>query len=267
MRIIERRITYKSRSTEFHIYPLGDEHLGTKHCAERKLTAKHKEIHDDPFALWLGMGDKCEFIVPKDKRFDGGAIADWVAMDNIGVSQSKRYCELVNSNKDKCLGLLEGNHEDYIKFQSNLDVQSNICDELGVESLSNSAFVKLIFKRAQGGSFAVTIFATHGAGCAITKGAKLNRLQRNMDNFEADIHFHGHVHDIITDTKPYLTVNKMNELEDRIKVGAMTGCWFRTYSQDISPSYGEKKNYPPTMIGCPMVTIRPDKREIKVQGV
>jgi len=267
MEVIEQRIIYKHKADEFHLYPIGDEHLGTKHCAENRLMAKHKEINLDPLALWIGMGDKCEFITPSDPRWDSGVIADWCDADNIGVDQVERYVGITQSNAKKCLGLINGNHEDAIKKHSHINVQKNCCDALGVPDLRDMAYIKLVFERYRSAErFQVIILATHGSGGAITKGAKMNRLQRLMDNFEADIVFHAHMHDIITDTKPYMTLNAKGEIKQKVRVGAVTGCWFRTYTQGVPSSYGEKKNYPPTMLGCPVVNIRPHLREIEVQG-
>jgi len=268
MEVLERIIYYRSRKDEFHIYPMGDEHLGTKHCAEGELVKQIKVIKEDEKALWIGIGDKAEFITPSDPRWDVGVISDWVSQDNIAEDQTARYCDIYMPIADKCLGLLEGNHEDAIRRHSHIDVQKNICNRLGVNNLGYSCFVKLVFRRGrqrlQNESFVVTCFFTHGSGWAITKGAKLNRLQRLMDAFEADIYGTGHMHDIITDTKPYLMLDGSNKIRQREKVGAVTGCWFKTYTQGVRASYGEKRNYPPSSIGAPTFTIIPNKQVIFV---
>jgi hypothetical protein len=39
----------------------------------------------------------------------------------------------------------------------------------------------------------------------------------------------------------------------------MTGSWLLAYSQGQAPGYAERKGYPPSNIGCPMIRIGPDK--------
>jgi hypothetical protein len=254
-----------SRPDKFTLFCFGDLHAGTKHFSETEARKTIKKIKDDPLALWVDMGDACEFIAPSDPRWDGGAISDWVHPDNVALNESDYYISLVESIKDKCLGKIEGNHEITLKRHYHIDVQDYICKALGVTNLGYSAFIKMRFHRFSEWHEIVGYF-THGAGCAITKGAKVNRLERVMDGFSADLYAHGHTHDIITNTKAYLTLNQENKIVQKVKVGAMTGCYFRTYSQDVPASYGEQRNFPPTAIGSPHFTIVPDKNVLTVEG-
>ena len=266
MEVIEKVIFYK-RGDEFHLHPLGDIHYAIKHCAEAKIKAKVGEVKSDPLALWLGMGDYAEFICPSDPRWDNKVIVDEVHEDNIAEDETKWVTSLFEPIVPQGVGLLEGNHEDAIRRHLHTDVQKNICERLGLPNLGYSAFVRFIFRRQNSSESHVVVgFFTHGSGCAITKGAKLNKLQRVMDQFEADIYGVAHMHDIITDTKPYLKIDNQNRIKQLEKVGAITGSWFMTYAQGVGASYGEKKTYPPTTLGCPVFTIVPDKGILSVSG-
>ena len=265
MQVKEIHLSYK-RPDEYHLYPIGDIHGGTKHCAEKMLARKIKQIQEDKLALWLDMGDSCEFITPHDPRWDSGGVSNWLHDDNIATDQVNWYCDMMSPIKDKCIGKLEGNHEVSIRLHNHDNVQRNICEKLGITDLGYSCFIKFVFERGKNEERRYIGFFTHGAGGAITAGAKLIRLQRLMDNFEADIIASGHIHDIISYTKPYLILNNANEIKQRVKVGAMTGCWFKTYTQDVPASYGERKNFPPVAIGCPRFVIIPDKNILKVEG-
>lgn len=250
----------------FRLYCIGDEHGGTVHHHQKLFQQTIDLIKDDKQGYWIGQGDKCEFISPSDKRWDSGGIADWVNPDNLGVSQSEWYMDMVMPIKDKCIGLIEGNHEIAIKKGCHIDVQKNICKGLSVRDLSYSCFLKYVFKLGTG-AYIYTHYATHGAGCAITPGAKLTRLQRVMDSFNADIISHGHVHSKITHEVPYLELDRKNHLVNRIKVGAMTGCFFRTYTENQPSSYAEQKNYPPSTLGGVVFTINPMTKEIRVEKI
>ncbi len=267
MQVKEILIPYKKIEGKLRYYDLSDFHTATKHCAESSIIRIVKTIKDDPFARWTLGGDAGEFIAPNDPRWDAGVIEDWLHQDNIAEDEEDHICELVSPIIDKCWGKLEGNHENEIRKHLHVDVQKNICKKLNIDNLGYSCFLRIKFHRRNSTEgHEIVGFGTHGNGCAITKGAKVNRLERMMDAFNADFYWHEHVHDIITNVKPYLTLDASNRIKQKQKVGAMTGCWFRTYSQDIRASYGEIKNYPPTQLGCPVFEIDPNTGTVEVKG-
>lgn len=271
MEIKDIIIPYKQSNSVTNLYAIGDIHAGTIHCVEDKVKAEIQKIAKDKNALWIGMGDYGEFITPKDKRFDPNlkSIASWVEPDNVAECQTKWIVELFKPIKNKCIGLLYGNHEDSMRVYNHDNVQKNICERLGVDNLGFSCFVRLFFRRENSSESHIIKGAfTHGAGWAITKGAKLNTLRRFMDFNEAHFYAYAHMHDIITDFRPYMTVSPSPFEQAKIKnvesVGAVTGSWFRTYTRGIVASYGERKVYPPTVIGCAKFIIDASTGEIDV---
>lgn len=60
----------------------------------------------------------------------------------------------------------------------------------------------------------------------------------------------------------------MSVSEGRIKqvisVGALAGCFRRTYTQGYPPDYGEKRLYPPSVLGCAMFTINVNEDTVNV---
>ncbi len=267
MQVKEIILPYKISDGILRIYDLSDIHAGTRHCSESSLIKKVQEIKENPFARWILGGDAGEFIAPKDPRWNFGVTEDWLHEDNIATDTVNHICELVAPIADKCWGKIEGNHENEFRKHLNEDVQKNICTKLGIDNLGYSCFLRIKFRRLKSAEAHEVIgFVTHGSGCAITRGAKVNRLERVMDAFNADFYWHEHVHDIITSTKPYLTLDSNNRIKQKQKVGAMTGCWFRTYSQGVRASYGEIKNYPPTQLGCPVFEIDPRTGTVEVRG-
>jgi hypothetical protein len=278
MEVIEKTVEYTRADSIYTIYPIGDTHLGTKHCTESDLQKTITEIKENPFALWIGIGDYGEFITPDDKRWDVASIADWLKLDskgnpddawqdNITEEQTGHICKLFEPIKDKCIGLLEGNHESAIRRFLHVNVQKNICDRLELPNLGYSCWVKLRFARENSNERHVykCVF-THGEGWAITPGAKMNRLQRFMNSFDARIYGMGHMHDIITHTVPYLELSDSNLIRQRERVGAVTGCWFKTYSQGLASSYGEVEGFPPTSLGCPKYVLDLNRDIVKVEG-
>lgn len=264
MNVIDFKIKC-NKTEDISIHPLGDLHCGTIHFAEKEFKKKVKEIYDDPLAYWIGTGDMCEYITPSDYRWDEGCVSDWVEHDNIAFSEIDYITELLKSIKDKCIGLIEGNHEDTIHKHTHVNVCKILSGKLGVPNLSCSHFVHFIFKRTVSDSRLIKGFFVHGSSNAITKGAKLNILNNLMNNFDADFYSYSHMHDIIQTSKPVLGTNNALDIIDKKKVGAVTGCWFRTYTKGKYASYGEKKLYPPTNIGSPIFKINPFKNSLWVQ--
>ena len=274
MQVKQFIIPYTSRSEKIKIYPLGDIHAGTVHCAEEEFRSKVREVKDNPLAYWLGMGDYSDYITPKDPRWEPSllAIPEWVEQDNIAECQRKRIVQLLSPIKGKCIGLLYGNHEESIRRHNHANVHKNICDDLGVDNLGYSCFIHFIFKRKgllgqRHESWLLKGYFTHGTGGARTEGAKLNYLVRVMQSFEADIYGYAHVHSMQTHSPDFLgSTDQSLMIKAKPKAGALTGCWFRTYTQGVIASYGEMKVYSPSKIGCPVFVIEPNKREAKVEG-
>jgi len=266
MEVKDFNIPYKRANSVFKLYLLGCIHAGTIHCAEAKVKDKVAEIKQDKNAFWLGMGDLGEFIAEGDKRWDPSllSIAGWVEQDDIAKTQEDWIVKLLDPIRKKCVGLLYGNHEESIRKFLKTNVQKHICQELQVDNLGYSCFIRFRFERENSNErHIVKGCFTHGAGAAITRGAKINRLERFMNSFDARIYGYGHVHDIIESDRPYIYVSEQGKIKQKVDIGLMTGCWFRTYTQGVQASYGEQKAYPPTVIGCPYITIDPNADEIK----
>jgi hypothetical protein len=256
MQIKDVVIPYKQSNPIFRLYCLGDIHAGTIHCLEKDIKEKVKEITQTDNAYVVGMGDYAEFITPSDKRFDPSqnSIAGWVEPDNLAECQTNWIVDLFKPIKSKCLGLLYGNHEESIRTHNHDNVAKNICGRLEVDNLGYSCFLRIYFNRENSTeSHMITGALTHGASGAITPGAKRNILRRFMHSFDANFYAYAHMHDIVTDSRPYLTTQgRMNksQIKDIESIGAVTGSWFRTYTKGIVASYGERKVYPPTTLGC-----------------
>lgn len=284
-----RYVIYKSRTDKFKLYTLGDMHMGSRNCALKILQHDVAEIAADPKAFWLGMGDYADYVGFRDaKRFDPDGIAQDISVADLGQLGKvlmQRVRDVLAPIKDKCVGLLYGNHEDsYQICTEQQHLHGWLCTELGVPDLGYSCFVDLVFVRvAQAGQdksyklllgwpykrhgnerWRLRIRAHHGAGAAQTAGGKLNRLVQFMQQApRADLVVCGHVHDQVGRRLPYLDANKdCTDIVDHARVGVISGTYLKTYA--VGPAgYGEKKGYDPTPLGCAVVDIEPDKRRIR----
>lgn len=270
MEVINQTIIYK-RGQTFHLYPLGDIHEGSNASDERAIQGKVTEVKDRKDAYWFGMGDYADCIFKDDKRFDMMGLAPWVQKDNIVESQKERVFNLLYPIRDKCWGLLTGNHEETIHVRHQIDFTRNLCRSLDVPYAGYVCFLNLHFRRrGSGETHLVRIHAWHGAGAAQSEGAVLMRLVRLVNDVQADIYLMGHLHKIVQYT-PDRLVCKAGRVKSIKLAAAITGSWVKTYAQPhegehFNPAYTEMKGYSPTRIGCPIIHITPDEDKFTIES-
>ena len=275
-------IWHGSRSDVIKVWIISDVHWMSRGCDEVLFNKTLKEIENDPYSFWIGLGDYVDLVSYNDKRFDANCLADWVKIEHLGqLGQIARQHmrDKFYPIKDKCLGLLLGNHEaKYMQHNQQEDWHAWLCTELGVQNLGYSCLFKLIFKRSPmvvpklnqkagrpGYSRAYTIFCHHGAGASSTRGGKTNRMAKFMTDFDADIFLMGHVHEQVPVPKIRLGMDGAGELVERQQIGLINGSCLRTYQKGERFGYGEMKGYSPVQLGMAALEFTPDKGVIDVR--
>lgn len=280
----KRYIYHHSRSDKFRIWNLADIHWLNRACAEGEIRRDIKEIEKDPFSFWIGGGDYCDFIGYRDKRFDPDSVPEWVPvkeLGRLGKFGMEQIADLCRPIKDKCLGLVLGNHEKKYELATEQEsLHGWLCTELGVKSLEYSALFDVVFCRTMTAEMpclqstppenpngrnacAFRVFVHHGAGYAQTPGGKLNRLVQFMQSFDADLYFCGHVHDQVARQEPAIGANATcTKLVQRKRLGLVSGSYLKTYAQGAC-SYGEQRGYRPTNLGAAIAEVCPETRKLK----
>lgn len=277
-----RYIIYSSRSDRISIWNFSDLHVNSRACAMDRIREDIQRVKEDKFSFWFGGGDYADCISYTDKRFHPDSISENVMvkdLGNIGKKSMQVVYKLFEPIKDKCLGLLFGNHElEYMKHKEQTDLHGWLCNQLEVRNLGYCAFVDIVFARTKPkrglnypvfsmygigrDGWRVRFFLHHGAGFATTPGGKLNRLIQFMNNFDADVYMVGHVHDQEGRRQPCLRANSTcTKLVGRDKIGVISGSYLKTYEQGTT-TYGEQRAYAPTVLGAARVIIEPDKKKI-----
>jgi len=273
MEVIDYPINY-NRPDKFTLYPLGDIHLGVVHCNEDLLGKEVSKIKADKNAHWLGMGDYGDFIVPSDfKRWDGAILAPWMRKheDNIGATQTDKIDEILSPIWNKCIGLIEGNHEDSIRRFHHYNPMEELLKRANkkhyVPYAGVSCFVRLSFKRTNTTeSHDFIIHARHGEGAARTSGARalaVLRLSQSMVN--AHITLMGHLHGQESPDIPQRLMLKGGRIKSFETIATMTGAWLKGYMQGVPPCYFERWGCPPSTLGCPRIVIEPDKDRMTLE--
>ena len=263
MELHEVKITGLGRSSEVELIPIGDIHLGTINCDLDELRRTIKYVESNPSAYWLGMGDFCECIRHQDhRRFDPRTIPPrhLARLGDIAASEREELEEILFPilNDKKCWGLHGGNHEEDLYKYYGEDIIGQLCRAYGLRDLGYQALTRVRFSRSSSGNIKTyVIHSQHGHGGGRKVGAKLNLLRDLPANINADVHIMGHVHDRIIDDAVQLELSSDSlRLEAREKVFGITGTFYRTYQEGIT-NYAEKRNYPPTPIGCIKITFAP----------
>ena len=251
--------------------------MGPIHCDEDGVEAKVKEINADPYALWLGMGDYADLVTPSDfKRWDGAILAPWMKgkEDNIGPTQLDRVEDLLSPIWNKCVGLIEGNHETSIRRYNHYDLMVELLKRANgkkeppwdkVPYGGVSCMVRLNFVRS-GSRNDYVIHARHGEGSARTPGARaLAVLRLAMTFVNANIVLMGHLHGQESPDIPERLILRNHKIKSMETIATMTGAWLKTYMQGVPPCYLERWGSPPSTLGCPCIKINPDNHEMTLE--
>ena len=252
-----------SRTDWFYIYPLGDVHIGAHNCAENQFRRIVNAIKSEPRAYWIGGGDYLDSIILQDsQRFDPGVLPAWMLtggsdkirkkIKDMVAAQQERFLDIVSPIKDKCMGLIEGNHEYAIMKHHNRNLMGELCKHLGAQELTDTAFLRLRFTRnGRSGKNSVTMlrmFVAHGDGGGRSPGSEPGHLTRLALDKDAEIVIRGHSHTFhILPPITRLTIpkgGKLGEEADAINMRvANWGCYLRTYAAGPS-TYDSRANYP-----------------------
>ena len=274
MKLIENTFKCKGRGDEFHFYPLGDWHIGDPHCAEGHIRKIIKLIKDDPMARWWGGGDYLNAITLVDtKRFDVDVLPNWMLigspdevrgnLKDIVNQEASRFITMVWDIRDKCLGLIEGNHELSISKYHNYDIQQHLCDSLEVPNLTDQAFTRLTFLRGSCASKVVMAYICHGFGGGRSPGAEPNHLGKMMIDKEADIYLRGHSHTFhIMPPQSVIccpTTGKLpDECREKVKRAANWGTMVKSHAVGAA-TYSSRACYPARPLCAMVIDIEPHR--------
>mgnify|MGYP000898299958 CR=1 FL=1 len=265
------------------LYPLGDVHFGSANCDVGLFLDTIQAIKDDPDARWIGVGDYCEWITVKDKRWHAGGIdTRYVTLENVGrlgdhyVGLMGRFFAPII---DKCWGFGDGNHESKFCDENGTDLCTRILKEAGApgEVVGDdwdsplysgwAALTRVCFEDANRHRSAVRIYSSHGWQGGRMDGAKVNQMQRLLAWIDADIYLHGHSHSrFIVPVDRLRTNHDFTAVKaDRTYV-AHTGSFLKTYQKD-AVSYAERAGYPPTSLGTVRFHLTPTMKGVEIEGV
>ncbi len=273
MELVTYRFPVKTRQNDtLLLLPIGDiQWAGDKKEVALDMLKRHIEWGVENKAYFLGMGDYIDFLSPSNReRLRASGLYDTAL--NVVDQKAKDlveelYDKALKPSKGRWFGLLEGHH--YSDYRDGTTSDQHLARLLDTTHLGTSAYVRLLFERGSsvGG---VNIWCHHGTGGGQMLGSSLNRAEKRIPGFEADIYLMGHdtkkVAGPIDRLEPWWPKGKSKavpRLVHRTKIVASTGGFMRGYiagsraGQVPRGGYVEKGMMNPTSLGGILVKIRP----------
>jgi len=197
-----KRVYVEPTSQTVKVYFIGDIHEGASNSNTELLKRSIEIIEAEEDAYWIGMGDMIDCINYHDRRFDVREVSTKYRvtdLDDLPKVQADLLLELLLPIKDKCLGMLTGNHEETLRHYGGFDIMSYLCMSLGCAYLGKKAYVSLgaITHKDRGRPyFMIDICVGHGSGGGggKTAGGAINKCFDYMQWETADINVIGHLH-------------------------------------------------------------------------
>jgi len=198
-------------------------------------------------------------------------LADWIEVDDLvdlPRAQEERFLSFVRPIADRCLGLVEGNHERTIKQRSERDVFSNIVTGIKAAAkmkpgkklgIGATGWLRLMFRRNKSGTISYTFSLHHGFVGGRLAGAKALNMQRWLWTHECDVALFGHSHNTMTQNESVHRINRAGRLHKVKRTGAYTGTFLQS-SIEGKISYAEAAGYFPLPVGGIEIRLHPGSK-------
>lgn len=261
------------------LYFIGDDHEGALAQYTSALDKTITRIAKDPKAFLIHMGDLCETLEVNHPYYDPRTLTkDDTGNPSIPYYQVKMQAARYGIVASKMIAALDGNHEDRAK--NTYPLIQDFLERIGRPEIYGGYTCKVSIRDDQG-NLQYKIFAFHGrklaesrAGSERQKEAnRAEQLKRVLFPLAGDcvLQAIGHTHRLIV-VKPikrlYLTddgkrikqnyiqaIQNANYIDPDSRYYLNTGTFLRTQLLNTD-TYSEKRGYPPTKIGYPIVKVR-----------
>lgn len=277
--------------SSYYLYDWGDTHIGNPGVSYPAIKEFVRKVKSKKNTFWGHNGDAVEAVLIGDKRWEMDVHSGRYARI---MDQINEFCDLFEPIADRCLYVLEGNHE--FKLHNFIKVTDEICKRFGLEEQStvmpdgqknySTYSAKLIMNDIKG-------LAWHGHGVISPKAGDKKQQETNKQIAvkrklrviggvdDANWAAMGHVHQVIrcppdTDSlhmvddgislhecypKPgriYIDDNRnLYRIPEEDKWYLATGSALRSYMNGVS-GYAERSGYPASEIGCIEIIVQND---------
>lgn len=222
-------------------------------------------------AYFIGMGDYVDAMSPSNRdSVKAAKMYDSVrdALEEQAEETQEELHELLAPTVGRWLGLVSGHH--FWPYEDGSTTDTRLAEYLGCPYLGDTGYVycrmEPLYQHHRAPTFKV--WAWHGQGGGATIASPMNKLEKKIADFEADVYLMGHYHRALAVKKPRLDIiggdrGSTPEVVHRDRMLVVTGSFMRGYLQGslaegrAGGSYVEKAGLPPASLGNIVVMCRP----------
>lgn len=182
------KVALSTKEDRVRVIPMGDIHVGSPDatCDWTKAEKELKYILDTPDCYMIGMGDYMDCASKMVRK--GPNIYE------SSLSPMQQYQMIFNAFKPladagKILGLLAGNHEQWIMEDAGIDVIAMLCMSLDVPFLGSGCDVEITVNAQR-----YLGYIQHGSSAAKLGSTKIAAMINANRDIYADFYLYGHVH-------------------------------------------------------------------------
>jgi hypothetical protein len=172
------------------IIPIGDIHVGAPEgqCDWGKVERELKYIMDTPDTYMIGMGDYCD-CASKMVRKGPNVFTS-------SLSPMEQYEKILDAfeplaENGKLLGMLTGNHEQWINEDSGIDIIALLCRGLKVPYLGSACDITINVNKQK-----YLGYIQHGSSSAKLSNTKIGSMLNSTKDIFAHFFLYGHVHQV-----------------------------------------------------------------------
>jgi hypothetical protein len=227
---------------EILLMPVGDiQWSGRDNEVAMNMLRRHIEWGVERGAWFLGMGDYIDFMSPSNRaRYEAAGLYDTTRKsvdDKAAALAEDLFEKALKPSRGRWLGLLEGHH--YHTYRNGITSDQDLAERLDAPFLGACAFVRLMLSLGSNSNKrgSVVVWCHHGVGGGVTLGAPLNKLERLLTSWEADIYLIGHHHKKVAGPidriEPAWRGNRREAtVVHRTKIIACTGSFLKGYATE-----------------------------------
>lgn len=239
----------------------GDWHLGNN-GVDKVALKKMVDYIKKTGCNWCHTGDACESTIHSNKFYDVRSVDPEIPC--VG-DQYQYFKRLIKPIAGQCVGILSGNHDDRNAKISEIDILGDVCNDLGITYLQDSAYCKIRYK-AYNELRSTLVYVVHGFTASRKRGGRVNSLEDIATSHIADLYVCGHTHDMYVTSSIIDTMTSKGNYAQKNIIFGNTGTFLRGHIEG-KRSYAEKRGYKPNKIGYLDAIYNPTTRMISMQEV
>lgn len=253
LKTIKHRIELPDWKTPLIIRPIYDIHIGHSAVDYKKFTKDCFDVANTDYMFWIGGGDYIEAFNRSYSKYDPCYEADFCRNEpDIIATQLDYFYDNITPMKSRCLGILEGNHENNMLKHSSRDFIKDMRRVIpGTDALhiGYQGFIELSIHISGKARMKLVIFVHHGSGgTGRMQGSMTNALERIWMFNDCDIALMGHNH-----RRHYIRTIRNKPFGNKVKKVMGGAAFCGTYKEhpeqngSLSRSWEAKKDFPPNL--------------------